>query len=374
VDGSLNIHQSVLEKGRPPGEGKYPREEAGPTLLIEGVSVHFPERRSLLGELCMQPSPVVKAVNDVDLEVERGQVVGLVGESGSGKTTLANAISGLVARTEGDIRLLDETLPKGINQRSKDTLRAIQVVFQNPGEALNPYHSVGQALRRPLKRLREIPSDELEGAVAACLEAVNLPPEYAQSLPVQLSGGELQRLAIARAYAIFPEVLIADEPVSSLDVSVQASILNLFHNLQRVRSICLLFISHDLAVVGYLADKVVVIYKGQVMEVSPISSAFDPPHHPYTEVLLSSIPVIGHTGVRTGEQIEERMTSTSDDTKGCPFQTRCPRSLGNVCGEQVPPWWEDKVTGKRIFCHIPIDELRADQKRRSDLIVPIDQD
>ncbi|NIN70308.1 MAG: ATP-binding cassette domain-containing protein, partial [Anaerolineae bacterium] len=175
---------------------------------------------------------ILKAVDGVDLEIQQAQTLGLVGESGSGKTTLARAVVGLVRRTGGSIELLDELLPAGLKGRSLDTLTRLQIVFQSPQEALNPYLSVGQSLRRPLQRLLGLSAKEAEGHVLELLEAVHLSDDYARRLPSQLSGGEKQRVAIARAFASNPDLLLADEPVSSLDVSVQASILNLLSELQ----------------------------------------------------------------------------------------------------------------------------------------------
>jgi len=338
-----------------------------PVLEIENLVVQFSENRSLLEFLRRQQPSAVKVVNGVDLKVDRGTVVGFVGESGSGKTTLANAVVGLVERTSGDILLFNETLPPKINERTKDTISSIQVVFQNPSDALNPYLSVGHALRRPLKRFRNLSDEEIYEAVVASLDAVNLPAEYATRLPGQMSGGELQRVAIARAFASSPEVLIADEPVSSLDVSVQASILNLFYKLQADQNFGMLFISHDLSVVGYLADKIAVIYFGQLMEVSPVAAAFDPPHHPYTEALLSSVPLIYPAGGPGRIRLEEGKPKLSEEIRGCPFHTRCPRFLGEICIEKLPPWWIDETSGKLIYCHIPRDELLDLQGQTSGL-------
>jgi peptide/nickel transport system ATP-binding protein len=279
-------------------------------------------------------------------------MVGLVGESGSGKTTLARAIVGLAEHTGGEIVLRDLTLLPGLRKRTADMVCCLQIIFQDPEEALNPYLSVGEVLRRPVRRLRKQSRQEAEHTVADLLEAVHLSADYADRLPGQLSGGEKQRVALARAFAPNPDLLIADEPVSSLDVSVQASILNLFNELQMKHEIGTLFISHDLAVVGYLADVVAVIYLGTLMEVAPADVIFDPPHHPYTEALLSSVPLIDPEGERQQIRLEGEVPSPSEELTGCPFHTRCPRFLGDVCVEKVPPWREDEETGKRYFCHI----------------------
>jgi peptide/nickel transport system ATP-binding protein len=199
--------------------------------------------------------------------------------------------------------------------------------------------------------------------VAQLLDAVRLPPSYANRLPEQLSGGEKQRIAIARAFASNPDLLICDEPVSSLDVSVQASILNLLNDLQVEFGSSLLFISHNLAVVGYLADKIAVIYLGQLMEVADSVDLFEPPYHPYTEALLSAIPLAEPGAEQKQIRLTGEIPSPTDIPSGCPFHTRCPRFLGDICVQQTPPWREDEATGKRYFCHIPADELRANQER-----------
>jgi peptide/nickel transport system ATP-binding protein len=223
--------------------------------------------------------------------------------------------------------------------------------------------SVSETLRRPILRHRNVTRQEADEIVEQLLTAVHLSSEYATRLPGQLSGGEKQRIAIARAFAPNPDLIIADEPVSSLDVSVQASILNLFQELQAEHEIGMLFISHDLAVVGYLADEVAVIYLGRLMEISPATAVFDPPHHPYTEALLASVPLIDPEGEQREVRLQGDVPSPSEEISGCPFHTRCPRFLGDICVDETPPWREHEATGKRTYCHIPIDELIEQQER-----------
>jgi peptide/nickel transport system ATP-binding protein len=200
---------------------------------------------------------------------------------------------------------------------------------------------------------------EADGEVQKLLAAVRLPGNYAERMPGQLSGGEKQRIAIARAFASGPDLLLADEPVSSLDVSVQATVLNLLNKLQAEQSSTMLFISHDLAVVGYLADEIAVIYLGHLMEVTRAENLFEPPYHPYTEALLSAIPLPDPRARRESIRLEGDIPSPAAGLTGCPFHTRCPRFLGDICIQVTPPWRVDERTGKRYFCHIPQGDLLA---------------
>ncbi len=342
------------------GASELPEE---PVLTLDDVRVYFSERQSFMDLLSGDGGRKLRAVDGVSVDVPRGRTVGLVGESGSGKTTLARAVVGLAERAGGEIRLLDQELPPALKGRTDAVFCCLQIVFQNPAETLNPYFTVGQILRRPLKRFRNHHGEDVDVAVKELLEAVHLSQAYATRLPGQLSGGEKQRVAIARAFAPQPDVLIADEPVTSLDVSVQASILNLFNELQEEHQVGTLFISHDLAVVGYLADVIAVIYLGQLMEVSDARSVFDPPHHPYTEALLSSVPLIDPEGHQEEIRLEGEVPSPAEEISGCPFHTRCPRFIGTICVERVPPWRELEGGRKRSFCHYTEDELRERQRR-----------
>lgn len=356
--GPKSIRRSAASPAGPP-EGSPAKKRVN--LRIESLDVHFPIRRPLIDVIRKSPPKMVRAVNRVDLEISPGETLGLVGESGSGKTTLARAVMGLVPRTGGEIELLSAPLPEHLSQRDLATLRRLQMVFQNPDQAFNPYITIGEALGRALIRLLGIERSQVQSRVARLLEAVRLNAEYASRYPGQLSGGELQRVAIARAFAANPELVICDEPVSALDVSVQAAILNLIHDLQHQHGNSLLFISHDLAVVGYLADVIAVVYLGHLMEAAPATELFEPPHHPYTEALLSAIPDIDPS--RRGKPIHLAgdIPRPTDIQTGCPFHTRCPRFLGKICVEETPPWQTVPGTKKRIFCHIPVSELAGMQ-------------
>lgn len=338
-----------------------PHPDAGePLLELRAVQVEYAASRGLRDLRAGRRAGGVRAVNGVDLQVSRDSTLGLVGESGSGKTTLARSVMGLMPRSAGSMLLRGHELAPGLRARSRATRAQMQIVIQNPAEALNPYLTVGESLRRPLQRLLGLPRDEAELGVRKLLESVHLQPEYARRFPSELSGGEKQRVVIARAFSSQPELLVADEPVSSLDVSVQASILNLLSEMQVGHGSGMLFISHDLAVVGFLADMVAVMYLGSIMEQSPVEALFSPPHHPYTEALLAAIPRLDPARRRPGILLEGELPGAVQVPTGCPFHTRCPRFLGQICVTQAPPW-QTSDDGKRIYCHIPLHELERSQ-------------
>lgn len=335
-------------------------ETPGQILSIDNAEVYFDIDRSILDTVKGEPPRTVKAVDEVSLKIPRGKTIGLVGESGSGKTTIARAVVGLQPLTGGQVQLLEMPLPPELSGRDMDTLKQLQMVFQNPEGALNPNMSVGASLKRPIMRLFSIDGKEAERKVAKLLESVKLSPEYARRMPYQLSGGEKQRVAIARAFVSNPELLIADEPVSSLDVSVQAAILNMLDELQGTNQTSMLFISHDLAVVGYIADIVAVIYLGKFMEISRSQDLFSPPHHPYTEALLSAVPLPDPEIKKGRIRLEGDIPSPVDIPSGCRFHTRCPRFIGDICVQKEPPIQIDP-SGNQYYCHISLDELLEKQ-------------
>jgi peptide/nickel transport system ATP-binding protein len=340
-------------------------EEAEPSteivLHVEDVKKSFFLRRSLPEILSGQKPRELKAVDGISLETRQGQTLGMVGESGSGKSTLARCIIGLVERSSGEVSLLDLPLARDLSQRDRKVLRRIQMVFQNPEEALNPYRTIGDTLHRTLTYLAGYSQAEADEGVRKLLTAVKLSPSYAERLPSQLSGGEKQRVAIARAFASQPDLLVFDEAVSALDVSVQASILNLLNELQREHQSAYLFISHDLAVVSYLADQIAVVYLGHLMEMGRTQDVLQPPYHPYTEALLSAIPLANANG-KERIRLEGEVPSPINIPSGCRFHTRCPRFLGDICVTQEPPW-RMAGHGHQIYCHIPLDELKQMQRK-----------
>ncbi|HLA42297.1 MAG TPA: dipeptide ABC transporter ATP-binding protein [Aggregatilineales bacterium] len=343
------------------GVGEVERLEAESLLRVENLTKHFPVQRSLMDFLRGEKPSPIRAVDGINLGVQRGRTLGLVGESGSGKTTLSRVIIGLQERTAGKIEFMGLDIRNNVRERSKDVLAKLQMIFQNPQESLNPYMTVRQTIRRPLMKLRGMNRYHADLEVVRLLEAVNLRREYANRYPGELSGGEKQRVVIARAFASDPELVICDEPVSALDVSVQSAVLNLLAQLQDENETAYLFISHDLAVVGYLADYIAVMYLGELFEVGYGEEMFEPPFHPYTEALISAIPIPDPTYKVEHVLLEGELPSAQNIPSGCRFHTRCPHKIGDICEQEIPPWRDDE-NGHFIKCHIPLDELTEMQK------------
>jgi peptide/nickel transport system ATP-binding protein len=300
----------------------------------------------------------VHALADVSLEIRSGEVLGLVGESGSGKTTLARVLLGLTAPDPGSqLELAGTPLASKVQDRSREQVRSIQVVFQNPDSALNRRFAVRRIIERALYKLRGLTGDERSRRTRELVASVRFDESLLSARPSQLSGGLKQRVAIARAFAGDPRIVLCDEPTSALDVSVQAAILNLLAELQSREGVTYLFISHDLGVVRYISDRIAVLYLGHLLELGDAETVFSPPHHPYTEALLSAVPNIEGTE-RPRIRLEGEIPSAAEPPSGCVFHTRCPRKIGPICEQEEPPL-EEVESGHFLRCHIPLEELRV---------------
>ncbi|HEX7390492.1 MAG TPA: ABC transporter ATP-binding protein, partial [Acidiphilium sp.] len=335
-----------------------------PRAPVQGGSDFAAGERADADTVVLQASNVSKtfqvhgqklhAVSDVSLTLRAGETLGVVGESGSGKTTLARLLLGLVSADPQSVIELEGRPASGLAaQRNHDQQKALQIVFQNPDSALNRSHTVRHLIGRALSRLAGLSGTTRSRRLIELVGAVRLTERHLAMRPRQLSGGLKQRVAIARAFAGNPRVVICDEPTSALDVSVQAAILNLLADLQRDEHVSYIFISHDLGVVRYLSDRIVVLYLGRIMEIGPAAAVFDGPHHPYTEALLSSIPSAAHDADRI--RLHGEIPSAMNPPSGCVFHTRCPRKIGAICETREPT--PENIDGHAIRCHIPRNEL-----------------
>ena len=292
------------------------------------------------------------ALRDVSLQLWPGETLGVVGESGSGKTTLARLLLGLAGPDQGGRIALDgAALPPLARGRTSAQVKALQIVFQNPDSALNRSHTVQHLIGRAINQLTGLRGAARQERLLGLVRGVRLAERYLASRPRQLSGGLKQRVAIARAFAGEPRLVVCDEPTSALDVSIQAAILNLLADLQAQQGVGYVFISHDLGVVRYLADRVAVLYLGRLMQLGPAEAVFAGPQHPYTEALLAAAPGAGGHRIR----LQGEIPSPINPPSGCVFHTRCPRKVGAICEREEPPL--DTQDGNAIRCHIPRPEL-----------------
>jgi oligopeptide/dipeptide ABC transporter ATP-binding protein len=286
----------------------------------------------------------------VDLDVGRGKVLGLVGESGSGKTTLGRSILRLIEPTGGAVEFDGVDITTLGRARLRAMRRRMQIVFQDPYSSLSPRMQIGQIIAEPLVLHRVVPKSQVRERVRALLTAVGLEPYFMHRYPHEMSGGQRQRIAIARAISLEPDFIVADEPVSALDVSVQASILNILLELQRKEGIALLFISHDLSVVERVADRVAVMYRGRIVEEAHSRRLVDGPLHPYTQALLSAVPTGDPERKRERIRLRGEPVSATTELEGCAFAPRCPLAQP-VCRQATPPL-ETKSEGHRVACHL----------------------
>ena len=298
-----------------------------PLLSIRGVAVTFSSRSG-------GGRTKVRAVDHVSLDVNPGEIVGIVGESGSGKSTLARVIAGLVEPSAGAVLFDGADLPS--RKRPVKLRRRIQMVFQDPYSSLDPRMSVRQQLTEVLSVHGLVPHSGIENACVALLTQVRLPPSLLDARPRQMSGGQRQRVAIARSLAVRPDLLVADEPVSALDVSVQAGVIRLFAELRNELGLALVFIAHDLAVVRHLCDRVAVMYMGRILETGTTEAIFRTPRHPYTRALLAAIPRLRPTASATTAPVIGEPPSLARLPSGCRFRTRCPLAV-SICKQVEPP-------------------------------------
>jgi peptide/nickel transport system ATP-binding protein len=304
-----------------------------PLLDARDVRVHYPAPRSAVELLRRAPARAVRAVDGVSLALGRGETLGVVGESGCGKSTLGRALVGLEPLTGGEVRLAGAPVTTRMPPPQR---RRAQMIFQDPYGALNPLLTVREALAEPVRVHRLRPAGAVEGRVHELMTLVGLPRDLEHRRPASLSGGQAQRVGIARALAVEPDLLVADECVSALDVSIQAQVLNLLTDLRRSLGLTLLFIAHDLGVVRQVCDRVVVLYLGRVVEEGPTAEVFARPRHPYTRSLIDAAPVLHPDAPPPGPPPAGEPPSPTQVPPGCAFQTRCPHALP-ACRVGAPP-------------------------------------
>ena len=326
-----------LEEHAESPEAPRSRGEDSVIITVRDLEVHFPIRRREKDD-----AGAVRAVDGVNLEIRAGRTLGVVGESGCGKTTLGRTLVGLIEPTNGSII---------IEKPESEHHRIIQMIFQDPFSSMNPGMRVRDVIAEPIRILSLGSAEQMETRVAELLEMVGLPPDAAGRYPHEFSGGQRQRIAIARALAADPDVIVCDEPVSALDVSVQAQIVNLLRDLQDSQGLAFLFIAHDLAVVRHISDDVAVMYLGQIVERSSRDDLYREPLHPYTKALLDSVPVPDPSTPHRPAPLQGDLPSPSRPPSGCRFHTRCPVAVANLCAEQVPDLRE--VSPDRwVACHL----------------------
>ncbi len=303
-----------------------------PLLDVQNLKKYFPIRGGVLSRVVGN----VKAVEDVSFTINPGEVVGLVGESGSGKTTAGRSILRLIEPTSGSVKFDGVDVTQLNKQTMREYRKKMQIIFQDPFASLNPRMSVGDIIGEALQIHNLAQGRDREERVASLLEKVGLSASHMRRYPHEFSGGQRQRIGIARALAVDPQFIVADEPVSALDVSIQAQVVNLLQDLKDELGLTLLFIAHDLGVVEYISDKVIVMYLGRVMEVAPAKELYRNPTHPYTEALLSAVPIPDPTYKRERIILQGDIPSPINPPSGCVFRTRCPIATDD-CAHVVPP-------------------------------------
>lgn len=331
-------------------------------LKVDQMKVYYPAGSNSLKEVFgLGKKKYVKAVDNISLAVPKGSTLGIVGESGCGKSTLVKGIIGLEDLTGGTAQLMGLDINMPVKKRDLSLIRELQMVFQNPDSTLNPSYCIGRQIARPIKKFKTVARGKEKEEVERLLHSVKLAAYYYDRYPRQLSGGEKQRVGIARALASRPSMVICDEPVSALDVSVQAAVLNLINEIKEDLGSTMIFIAHDLSVVRFISDFIAVMYLGQIVEFGPVESIYPPPYHPYTEALLSAVPIPDPKAKRQSIGLSGEVPSAMDQPSGCYFHTRCPRRSvlpenGKICTEKAP-LFQTLENGHKILCHIPADHL-----------------
>ena len=345
-------------------DGAGARAGGGPLLDVEHLKVYFPVKSGIVVDRTVGR---VHAVDDVSFQLREGETLGIVGESGCGKTTLIRALARLVDATEGSISFRGEDITKAGRRALEPVRQQVQMVFQDPQASLNPRKRVGQILATPL-RLRDTPRNQIESESRRLLETVGLSTEHLNRFPHEFSGGQRQRIGVARALAVNPRLILLDEPVSALDVSIQAQVINLLDELQDDLGLSYIFVAHDLSVVRHVSDRIAVMYLGKLMEVSPADELYTKPIHPYTSALLSAIPIPDPKENRARERpiVSGEPPNPIRPPSGCRFHTRCPRAT-EICS-RVEPQMTAYAGGHMAACHHPqnVSEQEIGSSTRSD--------
>ena len=325
-----------------------------PLIKISGVKKYFPIRR---GILIQKTIGNVHAVDGIDLEVYPGETVGLVGETGCGKSTLARVLMKLYDPTAGEMWFEGQRYDKFSRRKMRPLRREMQMIFQDPYASLNTRKTIGSIIGEPFRIHHTVDSGKIKGEVQQLMELVGLNPEHYNRYPHEFSGGQRQRIGVARALALKPKLIICDEPVSALDVSIQAQILNLLEDLQAEFNLTYLFIAHDLSVVKHVSDRVAVMYLGKIVEMAPGATLYRNPKHPYTGALLSAVPVPDPDLASTKRRIilEGDVPSPINPPSGCRFHPRCPRAQLPICSEREPEL-EPHHPGQVAACHFPLED------------------